>query len=154
MYFTYNRGKGLVFVCNLYTHSSVLQCVAACCSELQRVTVCCSVLHVQCVAVCCSVLQRVSEAANIVTNEIHFRIVKIKSGKRLLHRTHLLQRCSVLQCVPVYLNAWQCSALCCSVLQCAAVCSSVLHCVAIWQRIAVCRNMSLLQYVAVCCGVW
>jgi len=32
-----------------------LQCVAACCSVLQRVAVCCSVL--QCVAVCCSVLQ-------------------------------------------------------------------------------------------------
>jgi len=36
-----------------------LQCVAACCSVLQRVAVCCSVL--QCVAVCCSVLQCVAE---------------------------------------------------------------------------------------------
>jgi len=36
----------------------VLQCVAACCNVLQRVAVCCSVL--QCVAVCCSVLQCVT----------------------------------------------------------------------------------------------
>ena len=35
----------------------MLQCVAVCCSVLQRVVVCCSVL--QCVEVCCSVLQRV-----------------------------------------------------------------------------------------------
>ena len=36
------------------TQSSVLQCVAVCCSVLQCAAVCCSVL--QCVAVCCSVL--------------------------------------------------------------------------------------------------
>jgi len=36
-------------------NTSVLQCVAVCCSVLQCVVVCCSVL--QCVAVCCSVLQ-------------------------------------------------------------------------------------------------
>jgi len=35
-----------------------LQCVAVCCSVLQRVAACCSVL--QCVAVCCSVLQCVA----------------------------------------------------------------------------------------------
>jgi len=38
--------------------SSVLQCVAVCCSVLQCVAVCCSVL--QCVAVSCSVLQCVA----------------------------------------------------------------------------------------------
>jgi len=37
-------------------HTSVLQCVAACCTVLQCVALCCSVL--QCVAVCCSVLQQ------------------------------------------------------------------------------------------------
>ena len=44
------------------------QCVAECCSVLQRVAVCCSVLQcvavcgstLQCVAVCCSVLQCVA----------------------------------------------------------------------------------------------
>jgi len=35
-----------------------MQCVAVCCSVLQRFAVCCSAL--QCVAVCCSVLQRVA----------------------------------------------------------------------------------------------
>jgi len=34
-------------------HCSVLQCIGMCCSVLQCVAVCCSVL--QCVAVCCSV---------------------------------------------------------------------------------------------------
>jgi len=44
--YTHNRLDGMCF-------SSVLQCVAVCCSVLQCVAVCCSVL--QCVAVCCSV---------------------------------------------------------------------------------------------------
>jgi len=50
----------------------VLQCVAVCCSVLQRVavrcsngyTVCCSVL--QCVAVCCSVLQYVAVCCSVL----------------------------------------------------------------------------------------
>ena len=96
--------------------SSVLQCVAVCCSIcgikqcpsclavwqwciLQCVAVCCSVL--QCVAVCCSVLQ---------------------CGAVWYCNTRLISRiavcCSVLQCV----------AVCCSVLQCVAVCCSVLQC--------------------------
>ena len=48
--------------------SSVLQCVAVCCSllqcVLQCVAVCCSVL--QCVAVCCSVLQYVAVCCSVV----------------------------------------------------------------------------------------
>jgi len=44
--------KGLLF------RSSVLQCVAVCCSVLQCVAVCCSVS--QCVAVCYSMLQCVA----------------------------------------------------------------------------------------------
>jgi len=80
-----------------------LRC-AVCCSVLQFVVVCCSVLPakgpnepevcsvLQCVAVCCS----------------------------------------VLQCVAVYSSVLQCAAVCCSVLQCAAVCCSVLQCVAVF----------------------
>ena len=41
-----------------------VQCVAVCCSVLQRVVVCCSVL--QCVAVCCSVLQRVVVCCSVL----------------------------------------------------------------------------------------
>jgi len=41
-----------------------LQCVAVCCSVLQRVAACCSVL--QCVAVCCSVLQRVAACCSVL----------------------------------------------------------------------------------------
>ena len=41
---------------------SVLQCDVVCCSVFQRVAACCSVL--QCVAVCCSVLQCVAGATD------------------------------------------------------------------------------------------
>jgi len=44
-------------VCECYGQMCVLQCVAACCSVLQRVAACCSVL--QSVAACCSVMQQV-----------------------------------------------------------------------------------------------
>ena len=43
--------------------SSVLQCVAECCSVLQSVAVCCSVL--QRVVVCCSLLQSVAVCCNV-----------------------------------------------------------------------------------------
>ena len=85
---------------------SVLQCVAVCCSVLpatttktRSVAVFCSVL--QCVAVHCSVLQCVLTAP-------------------FFGATPKLEYCSVLQDV----------AVCCSVLQCIAVYCSVLQCVA------------------------
>jgi len=53
---------------------SQVQCVAVCCSVLQRGAVCCSVLQcvavcwsvLQCVAVCCSVLQCVAVSYNVL----------------------------------------------------------------------------------------
>ena len=81
-----------------YLKSSVLQCVAVCCSVLQYVAMCCSVL--QCVAicrcvlqcaVCCSLLQCVAVC------------------------------CSVLQYVAIWCSVLQCIAVYCSVLQSAAV---------------------------------
>ena len=112
-------------------YCSVLQCVqcvltltllyvifGVCCSVLQWIAVCCTVL--QCVltlthlyvifAVCCSVLQCVAVC------------------------------CSVLQCVAVcwhwLIHMWylECFGVCCSVLQCVAVCCSVL------QFVAMCRH--------------
>jgi len=55
----------------------VLQCVAVCCSVLQRVAVCCSVL--QRVAACCSVLQRTAVCCRA------FQCVKL-DGLRIVER--------------------------------------------------------------------
>jgi len=84
-------------------HAQMLQCVAVCCSVVQRGAVCCRAL--QCVdqllpaaggaraddAVCCSVLQRGAACCNVLLVAV---------------------RCHGLQCV----------AVCCHVLQCVAVC--------------------------------
>jgi len=74
----------------------VLQCVAVCCSVLQRAVACLDcppkvatdIIVLQCVAVCCSVLQCVS------------------------------MHCSALQCVAVCCSVLPCVAVCCHVLQC------------------------------------
>jgi len=91
---------------------SVLQCVAVCCSVLQRVAVIavwCSML--QCVAVCCRVSQlEFSEASSC--NE----------------RALLSESSELLKCVIVCGSALQCVAAWCVVLQYAAVCCSVLQC--------------------------
>ena len=84
-----------------------MQCVAVCCSVLQRVAVCCSSL--QCVAVCCSALHCIAVCCSVL------QCVAVC--------------CSVLQCVAVCCSVLQCVAVHCSVLQCAAVCCSVLQCV-------------------------
>jgi len=44
--------KWWLHIRSFWMQSSVLQCVAVCCSVLQCVAVCCSVLLLQCVAVC------------------------------------------------------------------------------------------------------
>jgi len=64
-------------------------------SVLQRVAVCCRVLH--CAAVCCSVLQYAAECC------------------RVLQCAAVC--CSVLQCAAVCCSVPQCVAVCCSVLQ-------------------------------------
>jgi len=56
--------------------SSVLQCVAVCCSVLQCVAVCCSVL--QCVAVCRSVLQ----------SNTHMRRNNVKYTRHVTSKRH------------------------------------------------------------------
>jgi len=101
-------------------HCSVLQCVAVCCSVLQRVTdggvrlchMCartllhCSVL--QCVAVCCSVLQFVAVCCSVLQ-----RVTD--GGVRVCHMcARTLLHCSVLQCVAVCYSVLQCVAVCCS----------------------------------------
>jgi len=63
----------------------------------------------QCVAVCCSVLQRI--AAALLCIRIYLTICSLSS---LLIYTVC---CSVLQCVAVCCDVLQCVAVCCSVLQ-------------------------------------
>ena len=84
---------------NILERTSVLQCVAVCCSVLQCVAVCCSVL--QCVAVCCSVLQCVAVCCSVL-------------------------QCWEIQRVAVCCSVLQSAADCCNELQWAAVCRSVL----------------------------
>jgi len=84
-----------------------LQCVAVCCSVLQRVVACYNVL--QRVAACCSVLQRVAACHNVLQ-----RVAVCWSETSNL--------------IPVFNDAvpkLQCVAACCIVLQRVSACASV-----------------------------
>jgi len=86
-----------------------------------RAPACCSVL--QCVTVCCSVLQRLW---------VHgARTFPIHTCPRVLQCVAAC--CSVLRCVAAGMSVWStyvspyiCAPVCCSVLQCVAVCDSML----------------------------
>jgi len=102
---------------------------------LQRVAVavamCFNMLVSQCIAVCCSVLQRpnwrriLKYSSSASSDSIVLQCVALCGS--------VLQRvaacCSVLQCVAVCCSVLQCVAVCFSVLQCVAVFCSVLQCV-------------------------
>ena len=81
--------------------------------------VCCSVL--QCVAVCCSVLRVLQYV------EVQFGEVIVSLHKSSLFGPNLGASYNVLQCVAVYCSVLQYIAECCSVLQCVAVCCSALQ---------------------------
>jgi len=131
----------------------------SCCSVLQCVAVCCSVLRIprsllplvsplfvlQCVAACCSALQCVA--------------VRCRALPCVAVCCSVLQYVAVCQGFPAHFCPWYlpCScSMCCSVLHCVAVCCSAIPCVAVrysvLQCVAVC--CSVLQCVAVCCSVW
>ena len=119
-------------------HCSMLQCIAACCSALQRVAVHCSVLQ------CCSGLQGPPAAplqqqlkCAVLCGNVLQCVAGVAVCYRGLLKRHRSSRSSMLQCV----------AVCCSVMQpppasppqqqvqaplveCVAVCCSVLQCVA------------------------
>jgi len=78
--------------CGVLQYSSVVQCVAVCCSVLRCVAVGCSGL--QCAVVCCSVLNCASVCCSV------------------------LQRVAV--CCSVLGSALQCVAVCCNTLSCIA----------------------------------
>ena len=96
--------------------SSVLQCVAVCCSVLLCVTVSYSVL--QCVAVCCGVLQCVAVCCSVLQCVETHRTKRLSCCLRPM-RHHRREA------------ALNCAAVCCGVLQCVAVCCSVSLCLAI-----------------------
>jgi len=107
-------------------------CVAVCCSVLQRVAVCCSVL--QCVAVWEECLENASRRFSKVSctdildgklsSELTLRICTRCGGEvvpRSATAVGCIERVVARHCV------LQCVAVCCSVLQCVAVCCSVLQ---------------------------
>jgi len=91
------------------TDSSLSPCSFT--SMLMCVAVCCSV--VRCDAACCS------ETPTVCNGQL----------PQFLH-THVYVTvcCSVVQCGVVWFSVVQCGAVCCSVMQCVAVCCSVLQC--------------------------
>ena len=120
-----------------------------CCSVLQCIAVCCSVLQcvLQCVAVCCSVLTYTLTAtgANGCEHElktyirimyeygpivlalvkvvyIHILIYKYLHTHPDSHRRQWWEGRAVLQCIALYCSVLQFVALYCSVLQFVAVC--------------------------------
>jgi len=142
----------------------VLQCVALCCSVLQRiavwevryrchdpsgcfgatVAVWCSVL--QCVAVCCCVRGTSSVPPSLDT--LCCSVLQSVAAC-----------CSGLQCARYVFSATiprdvvlQCVAVCCSVLQCVAVCCNVLQCESYVLGATIPRDV-VLRCVAVCCSV-
>jgi len=98
----------------------VLQCVAACCSALQRLAASCSVLR--CVGACCSVLQWV---------DVLKTLAQLYSNYTKWHCNTLQHNAT--QCNTLISNAYKADFCECSradkmrVLQCVAVCCSVLQ---------------------------
>jgi len=139
---------------------SVLQCVAVCCSVLQRVLQCVAV----CVAVrhqdalcthtapayapwCCSVLKWVPVCCSVVQRAAAWSSVLQFETKRLWLGTlaRMLPGAAVVQYFAVFCSVY------CSVLQCVAVGCSVVQCVAVRYRVVQCVSVgySRLQCVAV-----
>ena len=136
------------------------RCVV-CCSELQSVAECCSVL--QCVAVpsnwlkeMCSVWKRVAACCSVLQWIVVLGIWLKEVCKCVAACCNVLQRvaacCSVLQRVAACCSMLYRVAACCGVLLCVAVSCSVLQSVAmsgIWLK----EVFYILKCVASCCGV-
>jgi len=84
----------------------------------------------QCIAVCCSVLQRVAVYRSPL---IAWSIPKATPFAAVYCSVlqYLAVLSNALQCVAVCCSVLQCVAVCCSVLQCVAMCCSVLQCIAV-----------------------
>jgi len=154
-----------------------MQCVAACCSVLQRVAACCSVL--QCVAVCCSVLQCVSRSR--VLDQDKYACVENTSTCPLQLTATDSTHCNTLKHTATHCNTLQHTATDSNIPQqsdqdkCTSVdaprknppmrfpprchsnpCCSVLQCAAVCCSMLRCVavHCSVLQCGAMCCSVW
>jgi len=152
----------------------IMQCVAACatvcCTFFQvRDTIshaadllshCCSVL--QCVAMCCSLLHRFSIAqCDLVCRELAISVLQcvavycnvLQCMQCMLHTMYVAECCSMRYRVWHLFSSVQCDLACgglaLPMLQCVAVCNSVLQCVAVDLLFQCCR---VLQCVAVRCN--
>ena len=144
------------------THHCVVAVCSVCCSLLQSVAVCCSLL-----AVCCSVLRVVIPPICEISL---IYMCKVDQPNALLSGVYVavcfvvccsvFQRvavcCSLLQSVAVCCSLLQSVAVCCSALQSVAVCCSLLQCCYMVFHVVVCMHIvycRVMQCVAVCWGV-
>jgi len=152
------------------TLMEALQCVAVCCSVLERVAVCCSLL--QSVAVCCSVPHKLPcrlftdvwcwfeentcQCVDLTFLFFPFLFLFFSDyNSSDSNWTKLCPQESGCRSVAVCCSLLWCVAVCCSVLQCVEVCCGVLQCIVVYcsvlQCVVVCCN--ILQCLAVCCSV-
>ena len=137
-----------VLQCVSWASVPALQCVAVRCRVLLCVTGCRNMLAMHCKLklvsyLCCSLLQRVAVCRSLLQcAALSFGVSVSSISVPVLHFAAV--RCSALQCVAVrwchgyryhFCIALPCFAVCCSVLQCVAVCCGAL------QRGAVCCNV-------------
>jgi len=111
-------------------HLSAVQCVAVCCSLLQRVAVGCRVcIHIwSLLLVCCSVNRRCRRRNLMVCSAVCGSVLQCVAG--FVYISDLYYSC-VLQCAKTQWRCWRRNLIClhCSVLQHVAACCSGLQCV-------------------------
>jgi len=156
----------LCVVCYVAVCCSVLQCVAVYSSVVQCVAVWCSVL--QCVAVCCSTTRTI-QTYPIYHSDVSY-MFPVYTRQRVAACCSMLQRVAVRHIYKYDPNHWDVSytsfrcilyvsciykPVRCSVLQFVVACCSttrVIQCILYICPIYV-SNMSVADFVAVCCGV-
>ena len=106
-----------------HMNESRLQCVAGCCSGLQRVQVCCMSRMARCKERYC----------------VYIRVMTL--------------HCIVLKCVEVCWRVLKCVAAWCRVLRCVAACCFERCCIYMSQDVCAAVRCNVLQSVAVCCSV-
>ena len=106
-----------------------MQCVAVCCSKLQRGVEGIAINMLQCIAVRCSFMLRCAAEYVAVCCALQSMLQYVVECCRAVLMRHS-SAISADICI-VWPRAVVCRAVCCSVLQCVAVCCSVLQCVAV-----------------------
>jgi len=140
-----------VAVCHSVLHARYCGFVAVCCSVLPCVAVCCSVL--QYAAVCCSVLPYVTVCCIVLRcvacSLLHAAWCTANLHRNILNATH----CNTLQHSATHCNTLQPAATHCSTLQHTACCKFAARIAQQRRLLGVSMCCSVLQCVAVCCSV-